>query len=563
MHALLKSLYEHQHDPEFTNLLCIFFGSHQALLVAIVLQLNNGKFVDTILKIFVDKLKNQINDTWRGLRAICDTGMAKSKYVVLNKLNFYYDKTTNLTRPLKLGNIVLPPLFPPKRQVDTLWRQIVDESPFSSVAGIKDATSWNVLSCVRWLYFTKFWYQFIKNPHKIELIIRGDGLPLGEGEACFLLLTLGNFGPLCKCLFFNFVISLALISEKNREDVRTAFAENLTILSRWIQDGFIELAPGLRIPVEVHWGGDESWLRMLLGLKCGKTNWCCIFCYYLRKTAYIAANRIERCLLQFEELLGFGDHVVAPLISGDMDNVHLCSMHGVVPFGKDLLTHIFTYLCTLDVLRKEEITTNIQHWLNLNHVPVDISKLPKYGKWDIKATHTWDLFSNPFQLLQIIGLETTPVLQCMQNMVKHFKTAYKFQFTTIDDYTLAYNFKANVSADIEQWRMVVAAGRNPRNYYHYFAEEIWLKIEMHGSNWKYASDVTESHVHTIKDDFVKYTNRGGFGRSASHQIMKRRKVNSVVYIKTHSDHQVPISPWEKKKLRAMLVAGQYDLSFAP
>jgi hypothetical protein len=78
-----------------------------------------------------------------------------------------------------------------------------------------------------------------------------------------------------------------------------------------------------------------------------------------------------------------------------------------------------------------------------------------------------------------------------------------------------YTFQ--VSTFIDCWRSQISNGKQ-RNYYHFLAVEAAIQIEHSGSIWKYASDITESYVHIIKDCFLKYTTRGGSNRHWTKQV---------------------------------------------
>lgn len=184
--------------------------------------------------------------------------------------------------------------------------------------------------------------------------------------------------------------------------------------------------------VTVHWGGDESWLRGWLGLCGAKTFYCCLYCYYMRNTKYLASQRIPRNLSQFGRLKGAFDHIMEPLIEGLITNVHPCSLHAIIPFGKDLLTFIANVLANLPQQQQKQRTEQVQAWITKVDVPIEIGKPPLFGKWNIKGEHTWWLFSNPKELLCLtLGLlEDSPALAIMKRMKKHMRAAYKFVFHT-------------------------------------------------------------------------------------------------------------------------------------
>lgn len=66
----------------------------------------------------------------------------------------------------------------------------------------------------------------LDDPSNIELIIRGDGFPVGKKHAIFLIFTL-NFRVLGKTLGFNLSINLAEVDESNQVEVYAALKANL------------------------------------------------------------------------------------------------------------------------------------------------------------------------------------------------------------------------------------------------------------------------------------------------------------------------------------------------
>jgi hypothetical protein len=100
----------------------------------------------------------------------------------------------------------------------------------------------------------------------------------------------------------------------------------------------------------------------------------------------------------------------------------------------------------------------------------------------------------------------------VENLISLFETLYMWGFYTVDDAIRLTILRDEASAFVDDWRMHIANGRE-RNYYHWLAEEAYLQILKSGSVWKYASDVTESFVHVLKDCFARFTSRGGGGRS--------------------------------------------------
>lgn len=240
------------------------------------------------------------------------------------------------------------------------------------------------LDCYRWS--VREWLEFVlqspvylsqlKTPQELEIIIRGDGFPVGGKHASFVIASLGNFGQLSQCLAFNFPLVLAEVDEKNRSAIREVFAETFAELNAISRLGRLQIgAKSLRVRVE--YGGDESWLRNLLGLKSCREDLGCFKCYWSRKEDYIECLRQERCLqiLIQHHFRGTVDVPDVPLItSGSLTQCHHCGMHAIMAFGKDLCAWSF------DRLRELALANNFrfaaaQHWLDKKHITVNIMYL--------------------------------------------------------------------------------------------------------------------------------------------------------------------------------------------
>jgi hypothetical protein len=69
-------------------------------------------------------------------------------------------------------------------------------------------------------------------------------------------------------LFFsltNYIVTQ--VAEKNHVQLAQAFGRNLERLWRMSVKQQLEVIPGQYVNITVHYGGDESWLRTMLGLK--------------------------------------------------------------------------------------------------------------------------------------------------------------------------------------------------------------------------------------------------------------------------------------------------------
>ena len=171
------------------------------------------------------------------------------------------------------------------------------------------AAAWKLDHWLQFVLKSPFYTKYLPrnqpaNNKTIELIICGDGLKTGSAPHTFLLATLGDFGVLSKCILFNFVVNLVAASEKEPDILRQAFrcacmfrsahsgattliffpySYNLNLLEKWTYDGYATLPDGKTVPISVHYGGDNSFLCTMLGLKESKYNNICLHCYAERK----------------------------------------------------------------------------------------------------------------------------------------------------------------------------------------------------------------------------------------------------------------------------------------
>jgi len=120
----------------------------------------------------------------------------------------------------------------------------------------------------------------------------------------------------------------------------------------------------------------------------------------------------------------------------------------------------------------------------------------------------------------------------------------------MDDIAALEFFAASVGLFVEQWLQLVAPGRK-HNYYHWLEFEALQEILKHGSVWKYASDVTESFVHILKDTYLHFTTRGGSKNGAHWVKQALEHICIKLALKAfngESDWRCMISPYERKKM---------------
>lgn len=174
-------------------------------------------------------------------------------------------------------------------------------------------------------------------------------------------------------------------------------------------------------------------------------------------------------------------------------------------------------------------------------------KEPLHGKWNIKATHTWELILHWRELCDIIGLHNDEYDYLILELIFHFQVVYTWSFTSMHDLVALSVFEQNVSTFVNHWARVMGGGRMDRNYYHWLAVEAMHQIKKSGSIWKYSSDITESFVHVLKDCYLRFTTRGGM-RHWTRQVMSKVLIKVFVQALSCEDWYDMLTPFERKKL---------------
>lgn len=197
----------------------------------------------------------------------------------------FHEERQQFKIPFLDGNVKIPSMWPSTASVLELWKTLKEKFPLiESVPGV-DGYCWSVKQWLEFVLGRGPYYNYIDDIDNLEIIVRGDGLLVADGRnCCFLIVTLGNFGMNGKLVGFNFPLCLAEVSESNREDVRKMFFPILKELNELSMCGQVNLCGGLRFNVRVEYGGDESWMRMLLGLKSSRELLACFKCFWERKT---------------------------------------------------------------------------------------------------------------------------------------------------------------------------------------------------------------------------------------------------------------------------------------
>lgn len=149
-----------------------------------------------------------------------------------------------------------------------------------------------------------------------------------------------------------------------------------------------------------------------------------------------------------------------------------------------------------------------------------LRKEPKFGKFNMMASHTWELILNWNSWAATIGLRNQVVHELVEELEVLFQTLYTWNFKSDLEKINLLLFRARVRGFVKEWREVIGR-KKERNYYYWLEVEAIEQIDESGSVWKYASDITESFVHLIKVTYARFTNRGGRGRHWTKQVLQR------------------------------------------
>jgi hypothetical protein len=339
-------------------------------------ELDGGNFYKKkILAPVLQEAQNVMACPYRAAQLVCDLNIPVSRYHYLSKPPMVMGENHKFV-PATVEGVPLPSFHAPTKEFEAAWHDL-KEAFVIQHAGTDESTnsySWNALDALKFLHSNPAYKEHIQDPNNLELIVRGDGFPVGGKHAIFLIMTLGNFGVLGKSVAFNIPLNLAEVSEKNHAGVRAALAGNLNVLAKLSEQKTLELFPGVHVNVRVEYGGDESWLRMLLGLLSSSELMACLKCIWLRDQQYDSTMRVERnlamlCALALNHEV---DSNQPPLISNcSIWNIHSCAMHAIMAYGKDLLQLIFTELqkrasttataAAMAWLHKHNINANVEY----------------------------------------------------------------------------------------------------------------------------------------------------------------------------------------------------------
>lgn len=156
-----------------------------------------------------------MSDPHRAVKAVIDAEMPISRYRVMQRFNKVMGPHGTFVTPT-VEEVEVPNFWSTEDNMFKVWKHYKSKFEIEHSGGpADDSYMWNLLKCLQFIYDSKTYMTHVRDPLNLEIIVRSDGMPVGSSHACFLLMTLGNFDELSKCLGFNFCIYLAEVSEKN------------------------------------------------------------------------------------------------------------------------------------------------------------------------------------------------------------------------------------------------------------------------------------------------------------------------------------------------------------
>eukprot|EP00026_Physarum_polycephalum_P015719 Phypoly_transcript_16468.p1 GENE.Phypoly_transcript_16468~~Phypoly_transcript_16468.p1 ORF type:complete len:279 (+),score=30.05 Phypoly_transcript_16468:61-837(+) len=239
-----------------------------------------------------------------------------------------------------------------------------------------------------------------------------------------------------------------------------------------------------------------------------------------------------------------------PLISNaTLNNLHECVMHAIMAFGKDICGFNCHSLAEI-AITAPDVYDKVKKWLREHNITgLNLQNEPELGSWTIKACHTWEFLLHWESWCTTTGINNPAVAELVDELTFYFQTLYKWCFATVEDIACLTVFAENVSTFISQWTTIIAPGRQ-RNYYHWLEVEALKEIQAHGSVMRFASDVTESFVHVLKDTYLHFTSRGG-GKHNPHWIKQAmERICIKLLLKAYGSTEISrmLSPYERKKI---------------
>ena len=206
-----------------TEMMDLFSNQHKKLN-EVVRNVNGGNFMTKLVRDIFSEVQEQYSDPDRGIKLIIDLGLPVRRYRLMAAFNQFHNKTTQTWDTKKLYGVPIPQTWPSNEKVMARWIQLRDSFSIKSITGLGFyASYWRVDKWLEYILDSPFYSSFITDKQNLEIIVRGDGFKAGKQPCTFLLVTLGNFGILSKCVVFNFMINFAMKGEKDGEELRRAF----------------------------------------------------------------------------------------------------------------------------------------------------------------------------------------------------------------------------------------------------------------------------------------------------------------------------------------------------
>lgn len=228
MGVLFDALHVCSANPNFIPECVQFFNSRTDILTDIVKQTKGGEYEKSYIKEVFAEVEGKLNDPDRGVKLIMDAGIPISKYKVLADLNKVQNEDTGEWEAFKVRGVSVPHILPSNNTVKSRYKSYRDNFDIKPVPDLDfHAGEWRLDDWLEKTLHSPLYSQFIPRKNGdydvLEVIIRGDRLLACGHKSCFLLATLGNFGPFSKCVVFNSVVNFAQVDEKDIARTCAAF----------------------------------------------------------------------------------------------------------------------------------------------------------------------------------------------------------------------------------------------------------------------------------------------------------------------------------------------------
>lgn len=130
--------------------------------------------------------------------------------------------------------------------------------------------------------------EVLKKKKPLDIIVRGDAIDLGDCTITLISLGFPSFGAISKSPYMLCLLGAVNGSDKSTADLRRWLKPVWEALQKIIDDGFFMLKintdppESIKVQCRAKLGGDDPFLRAMLGLMGSGSFWMCIYCTILR-----------------------------------------------------------------------------------------------------------------------------------------------------------------------------------------------------------------------------------------------------------------------------------------